>query len=53
MYRPPSVVERDQIVELLVPIALSLLATLLAVVVTRLVARSRTSFDLDEFPGIA
>ncbi len=37
----------------IVPIALSLLATVLAVVVTRFVARSRTSFDLDEFPGIA
>lgn len=36
-----------------VPIALSLLATLLAVVVTRSVARSRTPFDLDDFPGIA
>ncbi len=37
----------------IVPLALSLLVTLLAVIVTRLVARSRTSFDLDEFPGIA
>ena len=53
MYRPPSVVERDQIMKLLVPIALSLLATLLAVVVTRLVARTRAGFDLDDLPGIA
>jgi hypothetical protein len=37
----------------IVPLALSLLATLLAVVVTRLVARSRIPFDLDDFPGIA
>ena len=36
-----------------VPIALSLLATLLAVVVTRLVARSRTPIDRDDFPGLA
>ena len=39
--------------KLIVPLTLSLLATLLAVVVTRLVARSRTLFDLDDFPGIA
>ena len=36
-----------------VPIALSLMATLLAIVVTRLVARSRVHLDLDDFPGIA
>lgn len=36
-----------------VPIALSLLATLLAVVATRLVARFRTPLELDVFPGIA
>lgn len=36
-----------------VPIALSVLATLLAVVATRLIARSRALFDLDDFPGIA
>jgi hypothetical protein len=36
-----------------VPIALSLLATLLAVIATRLVVRSRARFDLDDFPGIA
>ena len=53
MYRPRSIVERDQIMKFVVPIALSLLATLLAVVVTRSVARSRTPFDLDDFPGIA
>ena len=37
----------------IVPLALSLLATLLAVVVTRLVTRSGTPFDFDDFPGIA
>ncbi len=39
--------------KLIVPLALSLLATLVAVVATRLVARSRTPFDIDDFPGIA
>ena len=53
MYRPRSIVGRDQIIKFVVPIALSLLATLLAVVVTRLVARTRAGFDLDDFPGIA
>ena len=53
MHRPRCVVGRDQVMKLVVPIAFSLLATLLAVVVTRLVARSRTPFDLDDFPGIA
>ena len=53
MYRPRSIVGRDQIMKFVVPIALSLLATLLAVVVTRSVARSRTPFNLDDFPGIA
>jgi Tfp pilus assembly protein PilX len=38
--------------KLIVPIALSLVATLLAVVATRLVVRSRARFDLDDFPGI-
>jgi hypothetical protein len=36
-----------------VSIALSLLATLLAVTVTRLLARSRAPLGLDDFPGIA
>jgi hypothetical protein len=36
-----------------VRIALSLLATLLAVVATRLIARSRAHVDLDGFPGLA
>ena len=34
-----------------VPIALSVLATLLAVIATRLIARSRAPFDLDDFPA--
>jgi hypothetical protein len=36
-----------------VPIALSLVATILAVVSTRLVVRSRANFELDDFPGLA
>jgi hypothetical protein len=36
-----------------VPIALSLVATLLAVVATRMIARSRAQLDFDDFPGIA
>ena len=36
-----------------VPIALSLVAMLLAVVATRMIARSRVHLDLDDFPGIA
>ena len=36
-----------------VPIALSLLATLLAVVATQLIARSRAHFDIDDLPGLA
>jgi len=36
-----------------VPIALSLLATLLAVVAARLIARPRAHFELDDFPGVA
>jgi len=39
--------------KLVVPIALSLLATFLAVVVTQLVARSRTPSDRDDSPGLA
>jgi hypothetical protein len=38
---------------LIVPIALSLLATLLAVVATLVIVRSRAQFDLDDFPGRA
>ena len=53
MHRPRDVVGKDQLMKFIVPLALSLLATLLAVVVTRSVARSRTPFDLDDFPGIA
>jgi len=52
MYRPPSVVERDQIMKLLVPIALSLLATLLAVAATRLIGRSRPPIDRHDLPGL-
>ena len=39
MYRPRAVVGRHQIMKFVVPIALSLLATLLAVVVTRMVTK--------------
>ena len=53
MHRPRRVVGRDQVMKFIVPIALSLVATLLAVVVTRLVVRSRARFDLDDLPGIA
>jgi hypothetical protein len=39
--------------KVVVPVALSLVATLLAVIATRLIARSRARFDLEDFPGIA
>ena len=41
------------VVPIVLSIALSLVATLLAVMVTRFIARPRRPLDLDDFPGLA